>query len=106
MVPAVELSGRAIRDLRRIGPGPERKRILTALEALADGAPNLDVKALQGCPPWLRLRAGDYRVLYRPLPAPPGPQPSQQRLPAEGASSWWVERVVHRRELEQAVGSL
>jgi len=38
MVPAVELSGRAIRDLRRTGPGPERKRIPAALEALADGA--------------------------------------------------------------------
>jgi hypothetical protein len=26
--------------------------------------PNLDVKPLVGCAPWLRLRRGNYRILY------------------------------------------
>ena len=46
-------------------------------------------KALDGHAPWLRLRIGDYRALYRPI---------------EGG--WWVERVVNRRDLEQALTTL
>jgi mRNA-degrading endonuclease RelE of RelBE toxin-antitoxin system len=49
------------------------------------------VKALQGRSPWLRLRVGDHRILYRPV---------------EPAPRWWVERIIHRGELEKAVGSL
>ena len=49
--------------------GPQRRRVSDALESLAAGAENLDVKALAGRTPWLRLRVGDWRVLYRPLSA-------------------------------------
>lgn len=89
MTTNVELSARAERDLRRIKRGPDRQRLVVALQALAGDAANLDVKALQGRAPWRRLRVGDYRVLYRPV---------EQGL--------WVERIVDRRDLDRAVATL
>lgn len=85
----VQLSSRAQRDLRRIGPGPERERIIAALRRLAAGRANLDVKALEGQAQWLRMRVGDYRVLYRPA-----------------ESGFWVERIVNRSDLQRSVASL
>jgi mRNA-degrading endonuclease RelE of RelBE toxin-antitoxin system len=85
----IELSNRAERDLRRVGRGPDLNRIVQALEALGEGAANLDVKPLEGHPSWLRCRVGDYRILYRP-------------------TDWglWVERIVNRRDLERAITTL
>jgi mRNA-degrading endonuclease RelE of RelBE toxin-antitoxin system len=91
------LSRRAERDLRRIGSGPDLTRIREALEGLAGGTTNLDVKPLAGVAPWHRLRVGDYRVLYRAVD------------PGEAADSdarWLVARIVHRRDLERAVSTL
>ncbi len=85
----IELSSRAQRDLRRIGPGPERKRIVAALRRLASGQANLDILAIEGRAPWLRMRVGDFRVLYRPVD-----------------SGFWVERVVNRCDLQRSVTSL
>jgi mRNA-degrading endonuclease RelE of RelBE toxin-antitoxin system len=66
----VELSKRALRDLRRIDH-KSRRRLLDLLENDLATEPqpgsNLDIKALAGRAPWLRLRRGEYRVLYRPL---------------------------------------
>lgn len=90
----IALSRRAVKDLRRIGPGDELSRVRGAMQALASDGPSLDVKALRGRSPWLRLRVGDYRILYRPL----GPDEP------EGAS-YLVARIVHRSELERAVGT-
>lgn len=93
----VVLSRRAERDLRRIASG-DLDRIGGALTALATAADvNLDVKALAGAAPWLRLRVGDYRILYRAI------------QPEEGAqvdARWLVARVVQRRDLERAVATL
>ncbi|HUP70462.1 MAG TPA: type II toxin-antitoxin system RelE/ParE family toxin [Acidimicrobiales bacterium] len=89
MTTNVELSARAERDLRRIKRGPDRKRLVVALQALAGEAANLDVKALHGKAPWRRLRVGDYRVLYRPV-----------------ERGLWVERVIDRRDLDRAVATL
>lgn len=86
----VTLRPRAERDLRQIGPGPERTRIAAGLRELGADAANLDVKALAGAAPWLRLRVGNYRVLYR----------------AAGESAYVVERIVHRRDLDRAVDRL
>lgn len=84
-----------MKDLRRIGPGEELNRIRQALEELADQQSGLDVKPLRGQSPWLRLRVGDYRVLYRPIG------------PGEAAdASLLVARVVHRSDLERAVSTL
>ena len=77
--------------------GPQRRRVRDALEALSAGADNLDVKALAGRAPWLRLRVGDWRVLYRPLSAEEA---------AAGGPGWLVARVVDRRDLERSVRSL
>lgn len=91
----IALSRRAVKDLRRIGPGYELSRVREALDALAGDEPSLDVKALRGQSPWLRLRVGDYRILYRPL------------VPDESAgASYLVARVIHRSELDRAVGTL
>lgn len=89
-VPEVRLTRRAERDLRRIGPGPPRRRITTALTTLGEQMPNLDVKALTGARPWLRLRVGDYRILYWQRP--------------DGA--YEVGRIVHRRDLDAATDTL
>ena len=65
----VELSRRALRDLRRIDH-KSRRRLIELLEhdLAAEPQPaNLDIKLLVGRAPWLRLRRGEYRVLYRPL---------------------------------------
>jgi mRNA-degrading endonuclease RelE of RelBE toxin-antitoxin system len=66
----VELAPAAERDLKRLGPGPDRKALVDALTVGLTAIPppdNLDIKALKGALPWLRLRVGDYRILYRPL---------------------------------------
>ena len=93
----VVLSRRAERDLRRLGSGEAVARIRAALEALARGEANLDIKRLAGAPPWHRLRVGDYRILYRPV------DPTEAN--AQGAQ-WLVARIVNRRDLEGAVTTL
>ena len=92
----IELAGRAMRDLRRIDT-PERRRIREALELLASGAENADIKALTGQAPWLRLRTGDWRVLYRPL---------TEAEAVEGGPGFLVAPVVNRRDLLRAVRTL
>lgn len=57
----------------------------------------LDVKALRGSEPWLRLRVGDYRVIFRTIGA--------DERGAEGATVL-IARVVHRRDLERTVDTL
>lgn len=83
-----ELSSRAERDLRRLGPA-DRKSVATALRALAAGGANLDVKTVEGRSPWRRLRVGDNRVLYRST-----------------EDGFLVERIVNRRDLERAIKTL
>jgi mRNA-degrading endonuclease RelE of RelBE toxin-antitoxin system len=74
----VRLSRRAERDLRGL-PRSDLVRIRQALLDLDAGATNLDVKPLSGAAPWLRLRSGDFRILYRPIdPGPPGRTGGQQ----------------------------
>lgn len=93
----VRLGPDAEKDIRGLGK-PERERIREALAALRGGGANLDVKALRGAPPWLRLRSGDWRLLYRPL--------TPEELPADTEAGFLVARVVNRRDLEKAVRKL
>jgi mRNA-degrading endonuclease RelE of RelBE toxin-antitoxin system len=86
----VIVNSKARRDLRRIGAGPEGRRILDKLVELGRDEQNLDVKALQGARPWLRLRVGDYRVLYALAPG----------------DVYEIERIVHRRDLDSAAAGL
>jgi mRNA interferase RelE/StbE len=90
---SVTLAPRAIRDLKRLDR-PTRKRVQQALEALAAGAANLDVKPVVGHAPWLRLRVGEHRVLHRQLTA------------AEGDPRQLVARVIDRRDLHRAIERL
>lgn len=99
----VELSRRAQRDLRAL-PGRDRGRIVRALrEDLVDDPPpqNLDIVALQGRAPWLRVRVGNWRVLFRPLS-------SDELADAVGTAErgFLVARIVDRRDLERAVATL
>jgi mRNA-degrading endonuclease RelE of RelBE toxin-antitoxin system len=99
----IELSKRALRDLRRIDH-TSRKRLLDVLERDLAKEPqpaNLDIKQLVGRAPWLRLRRGDYRILYRPLT-----EAELQTLRAGQASGFLVERVVDRGDLERATTTL
>jgi mRNA-degrading endonuclease RelE of RelBE toxin-antitoxin system len=93
--PRLELSRRAARDLRKL----ERRdveRVRDALAELRRGAANLDVKPLRGSAPWLRLRVGELRVLYRPL--------SEEE--AAAGAGWLIARVIPRGELDRGVASL
>src|SRR5271156_1039308 len=99
----VELSKRALRDLRRIDH-KSRRRLLDLLEndLAAEPQPaNLDIKALTGRAPWLRLRRGEYRVLYRPLT-----DGELQMLGASEPAGFLIERVIDRGELERAASTL
>jgi Plasmid stabilisation system protein. len=93
----IVLSRRAERDLRRIGRGEALARLREALEGLAVGEANLDVKPLAGSAPWHRLRVGDHRVLYRAV------EPDEA---GDSDARFLVARVVHRRDLERAVVTL
>jgi hypothetical protein len=47
------------------------------LEQLGGDAANLDFMALTGRSPWLRMRVGDWRVVYGlPNPSPAGTSPA------------------------------
>jgi mRNA-degrading endonuclease RelE of RelBE toxin-antitoxin system len=99
----IELSKRALKDLRRIDHST-RRRLLDLLEqdlAAEPQPPNLDVKPLAGRAPWLRLRRGDYRILYRPLT-----DAELQTLRAGEQAGFLVERVIDRGDLERATATL
>jgi len=95
-LPNIEISRRAMRDLRKLASGDVR-RVRGGLEALSAAAANLDVKAVANRAPWLRLRVGELRVLYRPL--------NVDELDKD-TEKWLISRVVHRRELDRAIASL
>lgn len=84
----VELASRAKRDLRRLDK-QTRYRIFDALRSLAKDAPNLDIKTLKGTQSALQLCVGEYTVLYRRV-----------------GETWWIERIVDRRDLDRALQTL
>ena len=88
-MPSVAFTRRALRDLRGVSAG-DRLRIEAGIDALAEEAANLDVKAIAGHAGWFRLRVGDWRVLYRRV----------------SASGMLVARIVNRRDLDRAVAQL
>ena len=99
----VELSKRALRDLRRTDH-KSRKRLLDLLENDLTAEPqpaNLDIKTLTGRAPWLRLRRGEHRILYRPLT-----QAELQTLNANKRAGYLIERIIDRRDLEHAASTL
>jgi hypothetical protein len=75
---------------------------------LADTPPpeNLDVRPLQGRPPWRRARLGSWRVVYRPLSDGERDELSRQRGESVEPGTVYVERIVNRRDLEKIVAAL
>jgi mRNA-degrading endonuclease RelE of RelBE toxin-antitoxin system len=98
----VEINDRFLDDLRRL-PVRVQQRVSAVLYdalPLEPQPPNLDIKAIKGHRPWLRLRVGDWRVVFRPL--------TQRELDAIRrrersffARGYYVETVVNRRELDR-----
>jgi len=104
----VELLFKARNDLKDLDPGRDRKAVIDALMVGLTAVPppgNLDIKALKGAAPWLRLRVGNYRILYRPL-TPEELKVVSRRRRQRAAAGYLVARIVHRRDLERAVYTL
>lgn len=99
----VELSRHAQRDLQA-PTGRDRSRIARVLrdDLVDDPLPqNLDIVALQGRAPWLRIRVGNWRVLCPPLSSD-----ELSGLAGMLERGFLVARIVNRRELERAVATL
>jgi mRNA interferase RelE/StbE len=60
---AIEVAPAALRKLRKID-GTDRVRIIAAIDRLAHQPRPAGVRALTGHPGLLRIRVGDYRVVY------------------------------------------
>jgi mRNA interferase RelE/StbE len=60
---AVEARPRVRKALRQLDVRA-RKEILEAMRALASNPGPPGVKSLKGHRPWLRVRVGDYRIIY------------------------------------------
>jgi hypothetical protein len=67
---------------------------------------NLDVRPIAGPAPWLRLRAGDFRILFRRLTRAELDLLALRRGTVESDSGFLIGRIVDRSELERAVDTL
>lgn len=105
----VEVASQAAKDLAKLDK-PAREKVADVLRRHLTANPhpdNLDVKVLKGATPWLRLRVGDHRIVYRPLtPAELAPLVAPIPTNARPRSGYLVERIVNRRDLDKAVGGL
>jgi len=103
----VEFSKRAVKDLRGL-PENARKLARKKLKGLEPIPPlaNLDIKPVEGHRPWLRMRVGDYRVLFRVLSRAEMDLLVMRRGALAGETGYLVARVVDRAELERAVDTL
>jgi mRNA-degrading endonuclease RelE of RelBE toxin-antitoxin system len=93
----VDLSSAAQKDLRKILRSPGGlavKRVILDDLAAEPWPRNLDVASLEAMGSWLRVRAGEFRIVLRPL----SPAECKARAVAKG---YLVDRVVNRRELER-----
>lgn len=94
-------SERATNDISRLDL-EMRERVLSVIRNRMGILPtptNLDMKPLEGRPPWLRVRVGDVRVLCRRL--------TTAELRATGAErGYLIARVVRRRDLDRATARL
>jgi hypothetical protein len=79
-----------------------RDRARRALAGLIDSErrSNLDIRPLTGRSPWLRMRVGDFRVIFREL------TPDEVRSRGIDPPGYLVDRVVNRKDLEEAIRPL
>jgi mRNA interferase RelE/StbE len=85
---AVQARPRARKALRQLDAGA-RKDILEAMRALGTDPRPPGAKSLKGHRPWLRVRVGDYRIIYDV---------------DDAAHVVTVAVVGHRREVYRAMG--
>jgi mRNA-degrading endonuclease RelE of RelBE toxin-antitoxin system len=109
-VSAPALSRRAAKDLAGIARRDREtaSALVRLLAALTDTPPpeNLDVRPLQGRPPWRRARLGSWRIVYRPLTDEERAALGRQRGESVEPGTVYVERIVNRRDLEKIVAAL
>lgn len=86
-------------DKLDVGTG---RRVIVVVDQLrlVPMPPNLDLTPLVGHRPWLRLRMGQFRLILRPLSA------DELRARDTGSPGYLVERVVYRRDLDDAIRAL
>ena len=93
----IDLSSAAQKDLRnalKIPAGAAIKRIITHELSAEPWSENLDVASLEGMGSWLRVRAGEFRIVLRPMTA--------GECKTRGVSKGYLmDRVVNRRDLER-----
>jgi mRNA-degrading endonuclease RelE of RelBE toxin-antitoxin system len=94
----IDLARQAQRDLRKLRHSPDLERLQGAIDGLRSLGADADVKALEGARPWLRLRTGDWRIIYRRY--------TQAEADERGEDGYLVARVVNRRDLADAIRSL
>jgi len=84
----IDVRPRARRSLRQLDP-PVRKAVAQAIDSLATDPRPLGFLPLTGHRPYLRVRSGDYRVIY---------------TVDDGARVVTIAAVGHRREIYRSFG--
>jgi hypothetical protein len=101
----VEFGPEVDHDVKRARRSGEAKRIANAIARLERDESGLDIVALQGRPPWRRLRTGDWRIIFRPLTSA-----ELKSLPRKGRGlpqrAYLVARIVNKRDVERAIRRL
>lgn len=59
----IEVNRSAAKTLKKI-PKADRKRIIEKIDSLSDNLPNPDTTKMKGNNPFLKVRTGDYRIIY------------------------------------------
>jgi len=59
----IEVKKSAAKELKKISKS-DQKRIVRAIDNLAENLPNPDTTKLKGNNPFHRIRVGDYRIIY------------------------------------------
>jgi mRNA-degrading endonuclease RelE of RelBE toxin-antitoxin system len=104
----IELSTRARRDLKKIPKG-SRRRVVEEISGRLSPIPlpgNADIDPLSGRAPFMRLRVGDYRAIFRPLTPTEMARLVMQRGALDGPVGYLIARIVDRKDLEKAVRTL
>ncbi|OQY11405.1 MAG: hypothetical protein B6I30_06845 [Desulfobacteraceae bacterium 4572_187] len=59
----IEVKRTVAKALKKISKS-EQKRIIKAIDSLAENLPNLDTTKMKGNNPFHKIRVGDYRIVY------------------------------------------
>jgi mRNA interferase RelE/StbE len=59
----IEVTKSVAKELKQIAR-PDQKRIIKAIDNLAENLPNPDITKMKGNNPFHKIRVGDYRIIY------------------------------------------